>query len=86
MSIAHPTLRQAQAVRASIARHEANVTECLWKDGVCQVRAGLLLAVHDSQNVPSRYRTALRAWNAHSCGPMPSMELQEGAEVPSDPQ
>jgi hypothetical protein len=83
----HSTRRQAEAVRASTDRHMANVaepiTECVWKDGTCQVRSGLLMAVHDAQDqlIGGAYQRALWALAAHSCGPRPSMELQEGAQV-----
>lgn len=72
-----------------VAHHEANVadlepiTACVWTDGRCQVRAGLLLAVHDAAEelFGGGYQRALWALQAHHCGPRPSMELQEGAEV-----
>ena len=63
--------------------HLEPITACVWKDGDCQVRAGLLIAVHDAHDRPfgGSYHRAMCALEAHHCGPMPSMELQEGAEV-----
>ncbi|MEQ1573097.1 MAG: hypothetical protein ABL993_02515 [Vicinamibacterales bacterium] len=84
-----PTTSERRAYLETLRRHErdveslAPVTECLWRDGQCQTRAGLLLAVHDAADQPftGRYQRALWSLAAHSCGPRPSVDLQEGAQV-----